>query len=397
MKIINMNKPQNNAGLYQAWAKMYCYDLDRKITSLYDFIIYNSPGYYIFNSPLSDDPYKSISDMNLEPRLKHKYQVDTQYKEPNGKVRHISFFFPYYLSWKQGFYNQSTYGDGVFVWGVDGDKDAGVNFYILDNNMLWRQEDQYVYTLTQTLSYGSATSWYVGQCDLFCTIIDGKRQVVDESAYHYNQDTQILEVDPGYCAVNNIEYFEIYNQQYLKKDFPSGYVCVLNTQPTGVNDSSNSVKLDISNYLVAPIGNGGYYNMYWSVNNFLCEFEKNDFTQFVNTITVNLATNCRYHNPKENQEYVIENQYTIDNFVENDEGMIVPYLSDFYKNIWDGYDILVGQTVCRQTMEDVFMDAHYDKYKSVFGTAKISTFNFWTPEHLKTNVNRQTIVKLQVF
>jgi hypothetical protein len=65
----------------------------------------------------------------------------------------------------------------------------------------------------------------------------------------------------------------------------------------------------------------------------MSEFEPNDFTQFVNTIVVNLAVGCRYHNPKENQEYVITNQYAVDNLIEDDEGVMHPYLGDFYKNI----------------------------------------------------------------
>jgi hypothetical protein len=95
-----------------------------------------------------------------------------------------------------------------------------------------------------------------------CSISKGKRSVVPTGAYFYNTTTFELFIDSGYIYEQKTEYFEIYIKTYIKTNFPSGYVCVLNKQPTGPNNKNNSVKLDISNYLIAPINNGGFYNMY---------------------------------------------------------------------------------------------------------------------------------------
>jgi hypothetical protein len=45
-------------------------------------------------------------------------------------------------------------------------------------------------------------------------------------------------------------------------NFPSGYICILNKQPSGLNNEQNPIKNNLSNYLVAPIGNGGYYDIW---------------------------------------------------------------------------------------------------------------------------------------
>jgi hypothetical protein len=58
------------------------------------------------------------------------------------------------------------------------------------------------------------------------------------------------------CAIQSVSDFDhIYN-------FPSGYLCLSNKQPTGKIHDKNSLKTDLNNYLIAPIGNGGYYDIY---------------------------------------------------------------------------------------------------------------------------------------
>ena len=45
-------------------------------------------------------------------------------------------------------------------------------------------------------------------------------------------------------------------------NFPAGYICILNKQPTGVNNEQNPIKNNLSSYLIAPMGNGGYYDIW---------------------------------------------------------------------------------------------------------------------------------------
>ena len=78
MKIVNYNHRQSGGGLWKAWNKQYCCDLNRKINSLYDFMHWNYPEYVIFNSPtpLIGDV---VHDIDLQSR---QYEIQMSIKTP---------------------------------------------------------------------------------------------------------------------------------------------------------------------------------------------------------------------------------------------------------------------------------------------------------------------------
>ena len=53
MKIVNFNRKNGITPLntFIDWNKQYCEDLNKKITSLYDYVLWNNPEYLIFNAP----------------------------------------------------------------------------------------------------------------------------------------------------------------------------------------------------------------------------------------------------------------------------------------------------------------------------------------------------------
>lgn len=97
MRIINFNSTKN---MWAAWKKTYINDLNIKITSLWNYLVYKNPPYIILNSITSDDP------MNLE---KEGYCIEVK----DSNLKSVNIFFPTHLQLHQGFYNDSNYGDAL--------------------------------------------------------------------------------------------------------------------------------------------------------------------------------------------------------------------------------------------------------------------------------------------
>jgi hypothetical protein len=107
------------------WNKTYCQDINNKITSLYDYIIWNYPEYLILNTPTklhessSFQSYKSLSNSIEESRLgDHPYEYDVtlvvkENEEATTTTQNRALFIPTRLNYHQGFYNQSNDGDGI--------------------------------------------------------------------------------------------------------------------------------------------------------------------------------------------------------------------------------------------------------------------------------------------
>ena len=157
-------------------------------------------------------------------------------------------------------------------------------------------------------------------------------------------------------------------------NFPSGYVCILNKQPVGLNNDKNSIKNDLSNYLITPIGNGGYYNIWWNNDILQADYVANELNNFSNKITINLAQNCRYVNSSPSDfvftntttNFVIMNWY-IDNYE------VRPQLVDKYYNIWTGQKDLVAR-ICLKG-ETIFSDVQYDIYGSIIKQQNVHNFS----------------------
>lgn len=128
MRIVNFNRQIKENGdwlnTWIDWNKTYCQDLHNKITSLYDYVMYNYPQYLIFNSPNklhekdSFVSFASLIDNIKEPRLMAPYEKEVSLVVQNEGTpvsQTKSFFLPCLLNYHQGFYNQSQYGDGCLV------------------------------------------------------------------------------------------------------------------------------------------------------------------------------------------------------------------------------------------------------------------------------------------
>lgn len=522
MKIINFNRRDkaNNTGLldtYIDWNKQYCYDLSRKITSLYDYMMWNYPEYFIFNAPNSlsgsedFEPYKSLVDVNEEPRLVQPYEKYVAFKSDESN---LSIFFPSRLNYHQGFYNQSIYGDAILMcWRNNQWVDPIKNpYYSLINHLFLSSEDSWcpedldisnydVYILDQQYKNESNTlDKYLTDSELSdkstsinigsnCTNITVRSSVgIKVEKYSYDVSTGVLSVSwynviepapsKAYLTITydqkvaygdrmwhkqtstsglfqttegrlvyigNKECLLVHKTHYTQygyteltyetsrikslttidqtiyiatqnKDniydvatyepgtydnlvqeadvdiasyinFPSGYICVLNKQPTGINNEQNPIKNNLSNYLIAPMGNGGYYDMWWNNNILQADYKANELNNFSNKITINLAQNCRYINPSNDFSFTKEQQtnVTIPNwYIDNDE--VKPQLSDKHNNIWTGQEDLVAQSYFNG--EKIFTEIQYDSFGSVIKQQNVHNFNAHVDEPFSlTKVN----------
>lgn len=172
MMITNLNSHKNN-GTYKAWTKTILQRIDSKITSLQDYMVYNYPEYIVYNSPNRSNP---------EDLRELKYQYDDDENQ-------VSLFFPTKLGWHCGFYNQSDYGDGIFMFNTSKDgvyQSCGIPIqtteYFLftynerDNNIL-------TYDLTDNIS-----RYY---CFKYHTLDDDISEIVDIKEYFDINNNQI--------------------------------------------------------------------------------------------------------------------------------------------------------------------------------------------------------------
>lgn len=505
MKIVNFNRRDKSSGsgllnTFIDWNKQYCYDLNRKVTSLYNYMIWNYPEYLIFNAPTSlsgnDDfePYKSLVDKSVEPRLVQPYEqhVTIQLDADNSEIR--SVFFPSRLNYHQGFYNQSDYGDAFllcwkddcwrtihqedylspiyYLFNSSGDTatiDDRISFYQcyvntknktqakqvrstpgknsisftigtgLDHSKIktsispntqisdiktnynglstgtfevsWTyrgmrstmhkivityeasQNEWQLVSASSLFSQDNHTIIYNGQDEAI--LLHKTRQVSFGNTWLlYNSETNTLEkklvIEKDVVTMS----YDTENKTYQKNikeagdytftdkidlsnymNFPSGYICILNKQPSGLNNEQNPIKNNLSNYLVAPIGNGGYYDIWWNNNDLQADYKANELNNFSNKISINLAQNCRYVNPSPNTFSFDNNDLniTISNWHIDGTKITTPQLTDKYKNIWTGQDDLIAQTYLGG--EKIFADVQYNNYRSVVKQQNVHNLN----------------------
>lgn len=191
---------------------------------------------------------------------------------------------------------------------------------------------------------------------------------------HYWLDScDITSYAPGIYGENNIFNAKDINMaSYM--NFPTGYICILNKQPTGANNERNPIKNNLSNYLIAPMGNGGYYDIWWNNNILQADYNANELNNFSNKLTINLAQNCRYINPSNNTFSFTGKQLnvTIPNwYIDNNK--VKPQLSDKHNNIWTGQEDLIAQTYFNG--EKMFTDVQYESFRSVIKQQNVHNFN----------------------
>lgn len=384
MKIVNFNRrnQKNQSTLLNTfidWNKQYCYDLSKKITSLYDYMIWNYPEYLIFNAPVSlsgnEDfkPYKSLVDRAVEPRLIQPYEKYIQiFSYATNTLENRSLFFPSLLNFHQGFYNQSAYGDGYLV---------ELSSWIRNNKQCYRAFDTYYLMPRDGGGYQWIKYEIVNSSDTIYTdgvdIVHGQQsegqkwvKLDKEKDYSFDQEqrTIIIKEPEKYHAI------EICHYKDAPINFPAGYICILNKQPIGENNEKNPIKNALSSYMIAPIGNGGYYNIWWNNNVLQADYTANELNNFSNILTINLAQHCRYLNPSYKVFSFKNNNLniTIPNWI-IDNTKVEPQLVDKYQNIWTGQEDIVAQTYFNN--ERVFADVQCDSFVSVVKQHNVHNFN----------------------
>ena len=402
MKIINFNRRDkaDNTGLldtYIDWNKQYCYDLSRKITSLYDYMMWNYPEYLIFNAPnsLSDlddfEPYKSLVDVNVEPRLVQPYEKHIQIQNATTLTwENKSIFFPSRLNFHQGFYNQSTHGDGYLVELSDWQRGDKKCYHVSGFYYLYPIDvDKYRWIKYKIINVSSEEPIYLDAAfnTLYGQLRDSLKWVKLNQYTDYDLN---VDVDDKYKLTikepNKYLAIELGYYEDAPINFPAGYICILNKQPIGENNEQNPIKNNLSNYLIAPMGNGGYYDIWWNNNILQADYKANELNNFSSKLTINLAHNCRYINPS-NDDFSFMGQLnvTIQNwYIDTDK--VKPQLSDQYNNIWTGQEDLIAQPYFNG--EKMFTEIQYDSFGSVIQQQNVHNFNAHVDEPFSlTKVN----------
>ncbi len=413
MKIANLNSHQQN-GTYHAWNKQYLYYLNAQITSLQDFITYNYPEYIIFNSPNTPEEQQISLTQAVDP-----YQIDLSTYD-------ISLFFPSRLSWRQGFYNESNYGDGILMYPEEGyyvsykhlDLDMPLYHIFEKKNDTWETDDvilsqydiyKYITStgewaeVTNPSNYFTITGHQItmDSDDKHILIHCSKRDSRGAFSAIKYQNNQLIcsvkfPVDTLYISRNNSVYvFSNKTKGWhdsmistttaeIKKyiDFPSGYICILNKRPVGEDNSTNSSKKLLNNYLIAPIGNGAFYFLGVDQSNLDAIYTPNELGNFINQVKINLGQNIRYIIPEET--YIASNSFGIQNItIQNNS--VEDNLTDHLGNVWTGEPILVGETKWNADGEEVFMDIYYSTDTLEIERHLVHSFNIHTTESVPKN------------
>lgn len=495
MRIVNFNRRIKTEGTwlntYIDWNKTYCQDLHNKITSLYDYIMYNYPQYLIFNSPNklhekdSFVSFTSLIDNIKEPRLMVPYEKEIKLviQDEDPLISQIkSFFFPCLLNYHQGFYNQSQYGDGCLVkdyssllyldlqqqltdtvssmyhmWSYRGDDgtwgeltietpsnqpdnymficfdpfsfDSTVEVYFNIENISYLSWNNNIVTFNDTQAQGERWQYFLFyrhtnlefNCKetisyifkdnvyypyksyiipantvfklelndilyfidfdntniLFDAEKDSPRKLLDYAILRSSKSIELIPIIPFFKY--NRKLLVVTTDLKIQYNFPSGYLCLLNKQVTGENNSQNSIKHQWDSYFIAPIGNGGYFDIEWNHPNLEASYYANKLDGFTNQISVNLALNCRYINPDLEQFKLQTTSVNIPNWFLTTSKQ-EPYLTDEYNNIWTGQQSLVSRP--HFNGEFVFLDIEYDTYSTAERNKKVHYFNATTKQSI---------------
>lgn len=468
MRIVNFNRRTKNSSYdwlntWIDWNQVYCQDLNNKINSLYQYLLWKDPEYIIFNSPVqttsnsSFQPFKSLISTIEEPRLIVPYEQKIKINETQSK----SIFFPSRLNYHQGFYNHSDDGDGLLCYMIwdrfyctyqhkiqDGYKywliepQSGIwpeyiefdfewellDFVFLFNenyvkkdeiDYYFQKKDSKLYLKVASINNLNVNSIYLLKLSsnlknkefYYCNINEEiavfyKAWVIPSkhaAEISFSQDNYIVcnnsqELLPlnligsggdydkwCYYLINNTEencfVFSTIPEEKITYDFLAGYLCMLNKQPIGDNIETNLAKQDINNFLLIPIGNGGYYDIYWNNQDLNAFYYANELGNFANQFSINLAQNCRYFNPNVDF-YDFSNEIRSINISNWNTAKTTPTpnLTDHHDNIWTGQESLVGKPCFNG--EQVFYDIKYSIDSTVAKNKKIHYFNATLPQSI---------------
>ena len=291
MRIINFN----NKDTWTAWKKAYVDDLNIKITSLWNHLVYKNPPYIILNSVTDSSP------IDLD---KEGYRI-TVNKIGGGSV---DIYFPAMLQFHQGFYNSSNNGDAVFGYR--------------------NKSDNKIYPLTANATFQPFT---------------------------YDSSVAI--------------YVESYN-------FPSGYCCISNIMPEGINNEYNEKRQQLSSYLLYPLGNGSFFTYHTDQSNFIATYHRNDMEDFTSRTIFSLVSNGRYTTKN---TAINTNGFWggLNCGLTSINGPYTPQITDSNDNTWSGSQDLVAE-VYNNNNELIICDSQQNirsevTYQTLTWRAELST------------------------
>lgn len=128
MRIVNFNSPNT----WIAWKKTYIDDLNIKITSLWNYMMWHNPPFRVLNSINQEVP------VNLDDE-DYKYRIEVS-SEDGGVKFHV--YIPSKLQYHQGFYNDSLHGDAAL-----GYLDSTENLHLISDPSLTINKGQEGYEL----------------------------------------------------------------------------------------------------------------------------------------------------------------------------------------------------------------------------------------------------------
>ncbi len=166
------------------------------------------------------------------------------------------------------------------------------------------------------------------------------------------------------------------------RNFPSGYICILNKRPIGEDNDNNTIKQLLDSYLIAPIGNGAFYYLGLKQSDLVATYTPNELGNFINQVNINLGQNLRYIIPE--TKYITSGAFGIQN-ISVSMNQTQDYVTDHVGNLWTGGSDLVGEVIASKTKEEVFMDVKYSIDSFSLERHLVSSFNTNTSENVSKN------------
>lgn len=258
----------------------------------------------------------------------------------------------------------------------DGDKKLD---FVLGNriNNNWPTQEFLLIHKTNTIDYGAKSTLCWGADNKFSLQV-----VVPDSVWYYYKDQIYNHHDQPY-VIEDISTLKPY------RDFPSGYICILNKRPIGKDNDTNIAKQALSSFLIAPIGNGAFYYLSVVKSDIEAIYTPNELGNFINQVRMNLGQNLRFIMPE--TRYISNSNFIIQNIKIEDSG-VVDNIVDHQGNLWTGKPYLIGEPTLSTTKEDVFMDVSYFDTSLALERHLIHGFGVDTIE----NVSPQ-LIELKIF
>ena len=334
MKIININRQSYN--LWNSWHNEIKL-LHNKINAIYDYIYYTNPHFVIYNA--ATRPSNAIIDLE-ESGLVQTITQDNQV---------YAFFLASALRYRQGFENIINSDYGILCYA-----DENNNWIPLDNDSAkakWFHN--YVfgeYLASYLMEDVVRIDLGEDSADLLCydnwsNITTFKRWNDSRGDWVTIQprDIQINSNNHIYVDFNSATALDIQvivNGLALNRplsyfvNFPAGYACFFNQQITGEPDSlSSELKRYLNNYLIFPLGNGGYYNYNFLNSVLQSKYYENKLGQLSTQSVVNLSLfPLRYINFLYGTQWK-GNQYDIVSYGEDLNSINI---GDYVNNVWNG-------------------------------------------------------------